>query len=115
MVDRVVTFGTPVEGGPSYTSLADRYSEEYRQHILEMIELRSRTPLTAPVTAIWSRRDGVVAPEACIDRRSPDVEHIEVTSTHFGMGLDPDVWAIIADRLSARARVPHRTPHPMAS
>jgi len=23
-----------------------------------------------------------------------------VSSTHLGMGIDPDVWAVIADRLS---------------
>ncbi len=114
-VERVVTFGTPVEGGPSYTSMAERYSEEYTQHILDMIELRSRTPLTAPVTAIWSRRDGVVAPEACIDRRSPDVEHIEVTRTPFGMGIDPDVWAVIADRRSVVARSAQRERQAVAS
>lgn len=103
-VDRIVTFGTPVEGGPTYTSLGQRYPDDLLQLIRDYIEVRYRTPLTTPVTAIWSRRDGIVSPDACIDRRSPDVEHVEVTSTHLGMGLDPDVWAVIADRLSALAR-----------
>jgi len=41
-----------------------------------------------------------VAPEACIDHRTPGVEHVEVSSTHLGMGVDPDVWSIVADRLA---------------
>jgi hypothetical protein len=53
-----------------------------------------------PLTAVFSKRDGIVSWQACIDRSSPDVEHVEVSSTHLGMGVDPDVWAIVADRLS---------------
>jgi hypothetical protein len=39
-------------------------------------------PLRVPVTAIYSRRDGVVAWRACIDSTNADVEHVEVSSTH---------------------------------
>ena len=53
-----------------------------------------------PLTVIFSRRDGVVSWQACIDHATPGVEHVEVSSTHIGMGIDPDVWAIVADRLS---------------
>lgn len=114
-VDRIATFGTPVEGGPSYTSMAQRYSDEHLQMVRDYIEIRNLTPLTTPVTAIWSRRDGIVAPEACIDRRSPAVEHVEVSSTHLGMGLDPDVWAVIADRLAATTRPAACEPEAVAS
>ena len=59
-----------------------------------------------PLTVLFSRRDGIVAWQACIDHSSLAVEHIEVSSTHLGLGVDPDVWAIVADRLSSAARVP---------
>jgi hypothetical protein len=26
---------------------------------------------------------------------------VEVSSTHIGMGVDPDVWRLVADRLGA--------------
>ena len=103
-VRRVVTFGTPVEGGPSYTSLAHRYSEDDLQAVRDMIAERNRVPLRTPVTAIWSRRDGVVSPRSCIDDLTPGVEHVQVSSTHLGMGFDPDVWSVIADRLAAPDR-----------
>ncbi len=110
-VGHVVTFGTPVEGGPSYTSLSNRYTREELEAVRDRIDERSVDPIESPITAIWSRRDGVVAPDACIDHRSPRVEHVEVTSTHLGMGLDPDVWAIVADRLASATHDRSRRPH----
>ena len=106
-VSRVVTFGTPVVGGPSYTALADRYTDERLAQIRALIEEREQQPIRVPTTAMWSRNDGVVNPVACIDRRSPDVEHVEVGSSHVGMGFDPDVWRTVADRV---ARASSRRP-----
>lgn len=100
LVERVITFGTPVTGGPAHTALGRGYTPEQLAQIEEIGRLRREVPIRVPITAIWSRRDGVVAPHACIDDYSPDVENIEVTSTHLGMGLDPDVWATIARRLA---------------
>jgi pimeloyl-ACP methyl ester carboxylesterase len=102
-IERVVTFGTPVEGGPSYTALAGRYTADELVRIRSRIEERNRIAIAVPVTSIWSRNDGVVTPEACIDRRTPTVEHVEVSSTHLGMGFDPDVWATVATRLATPA------------
>ena len=98
-IDRVVTFGTPVIGGPSYTALASRYSEEYLAEVRSLIEERERTPIEAAITAIWSRNDGVVQPAACIDHSSSKAENVEVTATHVGLAYDPNVWEIVADRL----------------
>jgi extradiol dioxygenase family protein len=54
------------------------------------------------ITAVYSKRDGIVAWEACIDRASPHVEHVEVSSSHLGMALDPTVWRLVAERLAQR-------------
>ena len=54
----------------------------------------------APVTAVYSRRDGVVSWRACIDSLNPGVEHVEVSSTHAGLGFQPEVLAIVARRLA---------------
>ena len=62
--------------------------------------MRNQVSLTAPVIAIYSRRDAVVAWEACIDRITPNVEHVEVRTTHLGFGFSPDVYKIIARRLA---------------
>jgi hypothetical protein len=67
------------------------------------IELRNKTSMCTPVIAIYSRRDGIVAWQACIDSNGTNVEHIEVRTTHFGFGFSPDVYKIIAQRLAGIA------------
>ena len=104
-VDRIVTLGTPVVGGPKYTVAAGFYSQRgYDLDEIEAeVERRNTVPLETPVTAVYSRRDAVVSWQACIDRCSPDVEHVEVASTHVGLGFSPDVYRIVARRLAIRS------------
>ncbi len=100
LVAQVITFGTPVVGGPLHTKVKGVYSPEERVQIAAELAERSRIPIEVPITAIYSQRDGIVSWQACIDNFSPDVENIEVSSPHIGMGVDPDVWQIVADRLA---------------
>ncbi len=101
-VDRVVTLGAPVVGGPKYTLSARAYRR--RGVDLDAIEAavaaREAVPLTRPVFAIYSRRDGVVAWQACVDQRNGCVEHVEVSSTHLGLAFSPDVYLLVASHLS---------------
>lgn len=101
VVSQVITLATPVIGGPSYTAIARFYRESRLAEIRALIEERNQVPITVPITAIWSSNDGVVVPAACMDHLSSTVEHVEVTSTHIGITLDPTVWSIIARRLAA--------------
>ena len=101
LIERVITFGTPVVGGPAHTAFARRYSDEELTMIEALINERHKVPIEVPITAIWSKRDGVVAERACHDLHSAEIEHVEVRSTHLGMSLDPDVWSIVANRLAA--------------
>jgi pimeloyl-ACP methyl ester carboxylesterase len=100
-VRRIITLGSPVIGGPRYTATAARYRSQ--GHDLDAIEQavkdRYATPLRVPVAALYSRRDGIVAWQACIDHWSPDVRHIEVNETHVGLGFAPRVLAIVADEV----------------
>jgi hypothetical protein len=77
-------------------------SEEEAERITRLIEeVEHENPIRVPVTAIYTKRDGIVDWRACVDRHSLEVEHVEVASTHLGLGIDPDVWHVIADRLAA--------------
>jgi len=106
-VHQVITLGSPVVGGPKYTAVARTYRR--RGFDLDAIEAevaaRYERPLSRPVTAIYSRTDSVVAWQACIDHQSPRVDHLEVETTHLGLGFSPEVYRIIARRL-AREGVP---------
>ena len=104
VVGGVVTYGTPLIGGPRYTRAAGVYPNERIDEIERLIIEREQVPITVAVTAIYSRNDGIVAWEACIDPYPNNIEHIEVRSSHLGMSLDPDVWRIVAERLDAQVR-----------
>jgi pimeloyl-ACP methyl ester carboxylesterase len=101
-IRRVITLGSPVIGGPRYTATAARYRSQGHDldQIEQLIKARYQTPLRVPVTAIYSKRDGVVAWQACVDRWSPDVRHVEVSETHVGLAFAPGVLTIIAEELA---------------
>lgn len=99
-VSQVVTYGTPVIGGPIHTVAARSYGAAEGARIERLIEeTNAATPIAVPITAIFTRHDGVVAWQACIDHWSPAVRHVEVASTHIGLGIDPDVWGVVAAAL----------------
>ena len=105
LVRQIITLGTPVIGGPKYTVVAHAMRRRGIdvEALAAEIEVRNQISLTTPVTAIYSRRDAVVAWEACIDRDCANVEHVEVATTHVGLGFSPAVYRIIAERLARGA------------
>lgn len=105
LVERVITMGTPVVGGPKYTLTARTYAARGADldELEAMVAERNRVPITVPVTAIYSRNDGVVDWRACIDHHNP-VEHVEVRATHLGMGASGEVFDLVARRLAAPRR-----------
>jgi pimeloyl-ACP methyl ester carboxylesterase len=111
LVERVVTLGTPVVGGPKYTLAGASYARRGvdLDEIERQVEEREAVPIARPVTAIYSRNDAVVAWKACIDRYSTDVEHVEVEASHAGLGFSARVWEIVAERLSRGLEAEART------
>jgi hypothetical protein len=68
------------------------------------VATRAEMPRSVAVTALYSRLDGVVAWRACIDRVNDHVEHIEVPTTHLGLGINHVVWRVAAERLALPVR-----------
>lgn len=65
-------------------------------------DLLADIPLPAPVptTAIYSKQDGIVPWEVCLEKVEDDIhENIEVVGSHIGLGVNTTVLNIIADRL----------------
>lgn len=102
IVEQVITMGSPTVGGPKYTAAAALFDR--RGMDLDWIEseIRSREarPITQPITAIFSKTDGVVDWQAAMDDYSPNVRHIEVDAAHLGMGFNPQIWSTIAETLT---------------
>ncbi|MEM6320891.1 MAG: alpha/beta hydrolase [Bacteroidota bacterium] len=100
-IEKVITYGTPVVGGPKYTIGEKVYSKELVEEIHATIqEFDATNPIQVPIRAIFTKNDSIVNWSACIDRTSKDVQHFEVDSTHFSLGVDPKVWEIIANILA---------------
>ncbi|HLN87572.1 MAG TPA: alpha/beta hydrolase [Candidatus Limnocylindrales bacterium] len=117
LVRQVITLGTPVIGGPKYTAVAKMFRQRGMdiEAIAAEVERRNHAVLLeTPVVAIYSRGDAVVAWEACIDRLTPNVEHVEVRTTHLGLGFSAEVYKIIARALAkiADKQPPRADPMP---
>ena len=74
-------------------------------------EERAR-PIDVQSTAVYSRRDGIVPWQACIEPETALHENVEVRCSHVGFGVDPATLWAIADRLAVPAgqRTPFRPP-----
>jgi predicted alpha/beta hydrolase family esterase len=76
-----------------------------------------RRPLPVPTTSIYSRSDGIVHWQSCLEDDGPTCENVEVSCSHTGMGFHPQALAVIADRLALREGEwrPYRPPESDAS
>jgi pimeloyl-ACP methyl ester carboxylesterase len=57
-------------------------------------------PLQVPSTAVLSRSDGIVSWQACANAGAGPHETIEVVGSHCGLGHNPAVLLVVADRLA---------------
>ena len=101
-IREVITMGTPVIGGPKYTLVAGRFANKANID-LDAFEIevhkRNSIGIKQPVTAIYSKLDGVVGWRACIDVYNEHTRNIQVNSSHLGLGINGRVWQLIAETL----------------
>jgi pimeloyl-ACP methyl ester carboxylesterase len=90
-VRQVISLGSPF-------ALADRPVDGSRR--LHAFRSSLARPLPMPSTAVYSRWDGVVDWRACRQEPGPTSENVAVRSSHLGMGHDPAVLWVVADRLA---------------
>lgn len=101
-VRQVITIGTPFAGTAHQTHASWVYRLFNGQEpVIDPRWLaRLRVAPEVPTTSIYSRSDGIVAWEACVqDGGAPHTENVEVDGSHFGLGWNPRVMTILADRL----------------
>ncbi|WP_280151386.1 alpha/beta fold hydrolase [Piscinibacter sp. XHJ-5] len=116
-VRQVITIGTPFAGTMEQNNVTWVYRLVNGQKPLidETLMARLRTAPQVPTTSIFSRSDGVVAWEACIQPgNAAHTENIEVQGSHCGLGWNPEVLAVVADRLRQRENAWRRHPRSMA-
>jgi pimeloyl-ACP methyl ester carboxylesterase len=97
----VVTLGTPFTGNPRANN-AWRIYELASGHSLDdegtLEAVRDAPPV--PTTSVFSRTDGIVNWQCCLQLPSERTESVEVTASHIGMGVNPAAWYVLADRLA---------------
>ncbi len=103
-VRQVISLGSPfgsgdVDDGPA-ARLYRRYSPQHSTRRPSSARRSLAAPLPVPSTAVYSRWDGVVDWRACRQQPGPRSENIAVHASHLGMGHDPAVLWVIADRLA---------------
>jgi hypothetical protein len=115
-VRQVITLGSPYAmrnsrqshaAGP-YRRLRSLHAPEAK---MPSPEQRSR-PIDVPSTSVYSRWDGVVSWQTCIEPETAVHQNVEVRCSHLGFGVDPATLWLIADRLALPAgqRKPFRPP-----
>jgi len=60
-------------------------------------------PIEVPSTAVYSRWDGIVSWQSCIEPETALHENVEVRCGHLGFGVDPATLWLVADRLAVPA------------
>lgn len=99
----IITLGTPL-GHPKTTSTwriyeyitkSDVDDFEFKRRLKDI-----RKPIPGvPVTAIYSKTDGIVGWQTSREESSDLTENVEVVGSHIGLGVNPMVLYVVADRL----------------
>lgn len=104
LASRVITLGTPFAGMESSTNagLAYELLNGGRKAVLSEAlsrQLRSEPPV--PSVSLYSKSDGVVSWQACVQPRARRTRHVEVPGvSHFGLVWSPKVLSALAHELA---------------
>ncbi len=104
LVRQVITLGSPFGGIFEknnarwlYEFLHGAKAMDVHHELVENI----LTPPPVPTTAIYSKGDGVVNWQHCLElEESATVQNIEVSGSHIGLGVNPSVLYCLGDRLA---------------
>jgi pimeloyl-ACP methyl ester carboxylesterase len=112
-IRQVITLGSPFNMVDARQSRADPVFRR-RAHLHDVSRVPSREqvaqPIPVPSTAVYSRRDGIVAWQSCIAPESALHQNVEVRCAHLGFGVDPATLWLLADRLAQPRRPEQRQP-----
>ena len=101
-VRTVITLGTPF-GALSQGNHAGgvfKILNRDRAHLAPELDARIRERPPVPTTSVFSKSDGIVSWQGCIEKKTPASESVEVHASHLGMVTNPQVLRIVANRLA---------------
>jgi pimeloyl-ACP methyl ester carboxylesterase len=86
-VRAVATLGSPFSGGPRLNNVWRLYERIAGHPVDEPPIPRVFEKPPVPTLAIWSRRDGIVAPRAARGLAHESDKAVEISSSHMGFGV----------------------------
>ena len=101
LIKKVITIGSPFADitAPNHAKWAyNLFNDESTidQNIVSQIHV----PAPVPTVALYSKTDGMVPWEACMEiQESETHKNIEISSSHFGMGANPNVLKVVVENL----------------
>jgi pimeloyl-ACP methyl ester carboxylesterase len=102
-VRQLVTLGSPIHL-PTATNVAGFFRLVSRFHPMALDrtleEVNRPPPAAVPVTALYTRSDGIVAWQSCLEAEGSSRENIEVESDHSTLPSNLHTLLIVADRLA---------------
>ena len=99
----VISLGSPITGNPRASNVWRLFELVSGKEVEDLRRQTAALPaLTVPVTSIYSRSDGIVAWQNCIEQEGPLAENIEVEGSHSGLGHNAAALYAVADRLAQR-------------
>ena len=104
LVRQVISLGSPFAGDPRATNVWKTYEFLTGQRLKDadtQAQLReSEAAPPVPATSIFSKGDGIVAWQNCLEPETPTTDNIEVKGSHCGLGVNAAVLYAVADRLA---------------
>jgi dienelactone hydrolase len=103
-IRQVITLGSPFAIIDPKQSRVDSFYRRRAHLHADAVRLPSpeeiARPIEVPSTAVYSRRDGIVVWQTCIEPVSELHDNVEVRCSHLGFGVDPATLWVVADRLA---------------
>ncbi len=106
-VRQVITLGSPIQMRPGDRSAAssrwESLSDLHDSEVIAVMSQPDRVPLAMPSTSVYTRSDGIVHWRTCLVTKTPISQNVEVFGSHCGLGFNPSVALVVADRLAQPA------------
>jgi dienelactone hydrolase len=98
LVAKVVTMGTPFSGNPRANNVWRLY-ELVAGHRVDSppVGVNVETKPPVPTIALWSRRDGVIAPACARGLPEQSDRQVEVNCSHMGFAVSKQAWPAVIE------------------
>jgi len=104
IIRQIINMGSPIQGVNLSNNATWMFELLKKSKLTSEIDkdLLKDIPAIAPVptTAIFTKEDGVVPWELCLEKEDNWHQNVQVRGSHLGLGVNPLVLQIVADRLT---------------